>query len=1044
MEGRTIEIPESGLTLGTHSGCDLVFEDGEVSNRHAQFKHSSGAISLKDLESTNGTHVGGVRTDSRVLQHGEEIRIAAHNLFVFRNTEQPEESFHLTFTGGERGGEDYVLATKGTTLGRDKSCDLVLNSPKISKRHAHILFEGGAFRVRDLGSTNGIQIDGRKVDDHALTHGNRIGIGDYEILFRSSALPRPEQLVLAQFMLVPMGGGEPIPIGKEPIELGQGAHWGRITPEDGRHLLVRTDGYQTVLSHGEVLRFGKQRFRFKNSLLPLEEDPGIAQATFMAMGVAAAVTLALLLTLFQTMGSEDDTDLRNQRDVRASQADTQEKKISMPESQQLELGLQRVANLVQSRDWEAALSSLTQLRSGFKNSENRLRCADRYQRVEAMQEAFSALDRPRPIPADDSRGRAALAELLRQGIQRSHPLGVALWAYENRLLSEGDPFLASYLSKHPEKIALAESIWTETGRPRPDGGLVVHEGKLMGPQDVRKLQEAARAKLQADKEAQQRMRAMIEAREKRKAEQRRIESLYENFSAEVEDLVRTYLFSRAVTEYQKLKKLVATQPLLVQKIDQRLVRLQQMASMMGRLIQAVSNGELRNADAVFGGSTRGKIVHADLAGYKVRFTQGGEATLKWSHLYPKQMADFLVRMPLSPEDKFLLGVFGYEHQLLDVANKHFVDLYNNALDFRPRINQYLQARLGLDRIPEGGFVPYKGVLVTAEERGKRGEGLVRHDGKWVTPEEREKYLAGYTKFKGDWVLKEDAELYAKGLSKYQGKWYTKAEIQKIRSQWEHAWTRTTTHYDIRCNISPEFIDELAVVMEKSYSHYTEYFGREAQRRMKIFAFRTYEDYRNYCIKNGHESNLRAGGFASSANLTGVGWDRTNNTKTFFSTMIHEGSHLFYFSAFPGVFPSSWYAEGIATQFEGHQWNKKKQELTFDHISRRRLPFIQMQIRKKEQFAMKELVGGNALVQINKGPVEASTFYSQCWSIFYYLKNCEVESYKERFLRYRKAIDSGSFSYERMRRGPPPFLDFFQDVLDELETDWKKFVLGLKP
>ncbi len=68
-------------------------------------------------------------------------------------------------------------------LGRSRSCGLRVGGGDASRRHAEIVFEGGGFHVRDLGSTNGTFVNGEPVDQRALQPGDRIQIGSQTITF---------------------------------------------------------------------------------------------------------------------------------------------------------------------------------------------------------------------------------------------------------------------------------------------------------------------------------------------------------------------------------------------------------------------------------------------------------------------------------------------------------------------------------------------------------------------------------------------------------------------------------------------------------------------------------------------------------------------------------------------------------------------------------------------------------------------------------------------------------------------------------------------
>ena len=68
-------------------------------------------------------------------------------------------------------------------LGRSPSCDLALDTPDASRRHAEIAAVGAGYVVRDLDSTNGTFVNGQRIREHRLQAGDRIGIGGQLIAF---------------------------------------------------------------------------------------------------------------------------------------------------------------------------------------------------------------------------------------------------------------------------------------------------------------------------------------------------------------------------------------------------------------------------------------------------------------------------------------------------------------------------------------------------------------------------------------------------------------------------------------------------------------------------------------------------------------------------------------------------------------------------------------------------------------------------------------------------------------------------------------------
>jgi pSer/pThr/pTyr-binding forkhead associated (FHA) protein len=75
------------------------------------------------------------------------------------------------------GGLCVELPKADMLVGRHSSADLRLSLPDISRRHCRFVFEGGNWRVCDLNSLNGIFVNGERLHDATLFHGDRLRIG---------------------------------------------------------------------------------------------------------------------------------------------------------------------------------------------------------------------------------------------------------------------------------------------------------------------------------------------------------------------------------------------------------------------------------------------------------------------------------------------------------------------------------------------------------------------------------------------------------------------------------------------------------------------------------------------------------------------------------------------------------------------------------------------------------------------------------------------------------------------------------------------------
>jgi hypothetical protein len=75
------------------------------------------------------------------------------------------------------GGRRTVLAGSRFVIGRSRDSDLTLDDPNVSRRHAELRNEDGAWVVADLASTNGVKVNGRRVAEHRLNPGDEITVG---------------------------------------------------------------------------------------------------------------------------------------------------------------------------------------------------------------------------------------------------------------------------------------------------------------------------------------------------------------------------------------------------------------------------------------------------------------------------------------------------------------------------------------------------------------------------------------------------------------------------------------------------------------------------------------------------------------------------------------------------------------------------------------------------------------------------------------------------------------------------------------------------
>jgi hypothetical protein len=83
-------------------------------------------------------------------------------------------------------GRRIPLGADAFTIGRLADCDLAIDDPLASRRHAEIRAEPDAYRLVDLGSLNGTMVNGAPAKNHVLSDGDVVSIGSVSFRFEAS------------------------------------------------------------------------------------------------------------------------------------------------------------------------------------------------------------------------------------------------------------------------------------------------------------------------------------------------------------------------------------------------------------------------------------------------------------------------------------------------------------------------------------------------------------------------------------------------------------------------------------------------------------------------------------------------------------------------------------------------------------------------------------------------------------------------------------------------------------------------------------------
>ena len=82
-------------------------------------------------------------------------------------------------------GEMIRLDKETMTVGRSRTCDVVVPSAKVSRQHASLSLVDGELFIEDLGSANGVWLNGEKVSRTKINSGDVYTISDETLLFEA-------------------------------------------------------------------------------------------------------------------------------------------------------------------------------------------------------------------------------------------------------------------------------------------------------------------------------------------------------------------------------------------------------------------------------------------------------------------------------------------------------------------------------------------------------------------------------------------------------------------------------------------------------------------------------------------------------------------------------------------------------------------------------------------------------------------------------------------------------------------------------------------
>ncbi len=238
-EGKKTVVPlvRDEITIGRKEGNTIRLTERNVSRRHARIVKRTNDYMLEDLASYNGIVVNNTRlVEARPIRHGDEIRIGDYTLQIVDEpgvqpapqaptpsvpsepivpllsapaaapaapsplashndplalapsnaaigaTPVPEHirGLRLVFLAPAGVPPPVMLDKMPVVMGRSEAADVALPFSSISREHAKVFLEDDKLMIEDMGSSNGVQINGEKVKKGQLGPGDMVQLGVVE------------------------------------------------------------------------------------------------------------------------------------------------------------------------------------------------------------------------------------------------------------------------------------------------------------------------------------------------------------------------------------------------------------------------------------------------------------------------------------------------------------------------------------------------------------------------------------------------------------------------------------------------------------------------------------------------------------------------------------------------------------------------------------------------------------------------------------------------------------------------------------------------
>ena len=180
---QSVWLVEPKVTLGSATDNDLVVEADKVEAHHAEILVKHEHLSVVNLTADNSVRVNGLPvTDATTLNINDELQLSGISFEVVdpKAVNRPSAANNSNNTGWALKANHTALANRiyplkaDILIGRSSECDISLGVSHLSRKHARMVVKNGMLFVKDLDSSNGTFLNGKKVSEARVKRGDEL------------------------------------------------------------------------------------------------------------------------------------------------------------------------------------------------------------------------------------------------------------------------------------------------------------------------------------------------------------------------------------------------------------------------------------------------------------------------------------------------------------------------------------------------------------------------------------------------------------------------------------------------------------------------------------------------------------------------------------------------------------------------------------------------------------------------------------------------------------------------------------------------------